>query len=183
MKRPRLVYRPPPDEGRERRHGAIWELVVKADGGRYRSLWDVYDAEDAITEKDERVLASILGTGPTLFDYLLSDKPLTQADRETIAWLLGRYFPERPRGRPRGIKTPRRPSPGPYREAEDRAADLVRDSSQTFRAAHNLKRLPPGKRHQLIAQAIGIAATQFGFDPANLKPHNVSNRLKRRKAQ
>jgi hypothetical protein len=110
-----------------------------------------------ILQFDKDIINAHRGDTEGLRDYLFSDLPLSQDQREQIADLIHRRIERRQRGRPRG----RTPIPNPAREAREAESEIVYEVRQLKLRMYGDKPVPRGKLKQLIDQVCEDKAEKF----------------------
>lgn len=107
------------------------------------------------------------GDAEPLIDYLLGDGPLSDDDRESLAWLIENYAQlikrkVRGNGRPRG-------SISNKNAAVVCACYLVRIGKGVWRQKHDRKRVPKAVTNSLIKRAIELTEAHDRFSKARVK--------------
>jgi hypothetical protein len=106
---------------------------------------------------DDDINRAYRGDTEGLRDYLKSDLPLLQDQREQIADLIHRRIERKQRGRPRGPT----PIPNPAREAREAESEIVYEVRQLKLHMYGDKRVPRDKLDELIDQVCEDKAEKF----------------------
>src|SRR5262245_34587109 len=126
---------------------------------------------------DDDINRAYRGDTEGLRDYLISDLPLLQDQREQIADLIYRRSERKQRGRPRGSA----PVPNPAREAREAReaeSEIVYEVRQLKLRMYGDKPVPKGKLGQLIDQVCKDKAEKFE-EVRGFSIDNVRRELKR----
>jgi hypothetical protein len=131
-----------------------WQRLTAGFVGLVFKAWPRQPAKNS-----EGIGSKVGGDPEPLIDYLRDDGPLSNEDRDWLAWLIGQYHELimrhlKPNGRPRGSITPKT-------AATERASCLVRMGKKAWCRRHGRKRAPKALTQVLIKRAIELMEAEI----------------------